>query len=129
VGPTIRSANQTVGVVGVGKKITAVGGFVFNSSGNPPPAGYKVRLYNPMSSATCGSSPAPVTENVVHADGFYFIWRTGSDQSSLSTAALLSSGVQYAVLLCNGSSGPAAAHLLQNKLNNQDFDEVDFALP
>jgi hypothetical protein len=129
VGPTIRSANQTVGVVGVGKKITAVGGFVFNSSGNPPAAGYKVRLYNTAAAATCGASPAPVAEDVVHPDGFYFIWRTGSDQSYQASAALLPSGVQYTVLLCSGSSGPVATQMLPNKLNNQEFNEVDFALP
>jgi hypothetical protein len=37
--------------------------------------------------------------------------------------------VQYAVVLCNGASGPVQTQVLPNKLNNQEFDEVNFTLP
>jgi hypothetical protein len=118
--------NQSVGLVGAGQKVTAVGGFVFGADGNGI-QGATVKLFNSSSGASC--SAAPVAQDITTADGFYFIWDAGTDQTLTSNS--LPSGAQYYVRICapSGSTIPDAnwpARSMDHKLGNKEFDEEDF---
>ncbi len=62
----------------------------------------------------------------VDLTGFYFIWRTGALNDAAGQANLLPSGVQYAVQLCNGATQVGPIKATENKLHNQEFEQVDF---
>ena len=125
---TFTAQDNVVGV-GVGKRVTAIGGFAF--VGTLPATGHTVRLFN--NAAGAGISPsapyglctaAPVASNVVDGDGFYFISRLGANQDDTGAPAL-PSGVAYVVQLCNGTTA-VTARTLRNRLADKEFDEEDF---
>ena len=125
---TFTAQDNVVGV-GVGKRVTAIGGFAF--VGTLPATGDAVRLFN--TPAAAGISPSapygscavtPAASNIVDGDGFYFISKTGANQDDPGAPAL-PSGVQYVVQLCNGAT-PVAARTLRNRLGDKEFDEEDF---
>lgn len=60
--------------------------------------------------------------------GFYFVWRTGTNQHNVS-APSLPSGVQYAVQLCSPATGQLGLKLTDSKLRDKEFEEIDFDLP
>ena len=125
--------------------MTAVGGFVFNPSGNGI-AGVTVRLFSaPPSGDRCATGLAYgasnfVADYVTGADGFYFFWQKNRDNSiaPVSTANDLASGFKYYVALCDftgapgsGSAMPFAkmywpARSMSSTLGNKEFDEQDF---
>ena len=89
---TFTAQDNVVGV-GVGKRVTAIGGFAF--VGTLPATGNTVRLFN--NAAGAGISPSapyglctasPVASNVVDGDGFYFISRLGANQDDTGAPAL-----------------------------------------
>jgi subtilisin family serine protease len=129
---TYGGASQTsidaAGIVGAGNKMTAVGGFVFDPYGAPG-TGQTVRLFDSLAAASatsCASSANVVAQDVVDATGFYFIWRTGMLNDTQGQQNLLPSGVQYAVQLCNGTAQLGPIKTTDNKLHNQEFEQVDF---
>ena len=80
---TFTAQDNVVGV-GVGKRVTAIGGFAF--VGTLPATGDAVRLFNtPAAAGISPSAPygsctaAPVASNIVDGDGFYFISKTGRE--------------------------------------------------
>jgi hypothetical protein len=106
--------------------MTAVGGFVFNPYGVPG-TGMTIRLFNSAADATsCGSPVNVVAQDVVDSTGFYFIWRIGTFSDDPGQTNLLPSGVQYAVQLCNGATQLGPIKTTDNKLHNQEFEQVDF---
>jgi hypothetical protein len=130
------TSNLSFGISGAGQKVTALGGFAYDQSQNGIPGQY-VRVFNSppptatgTTSGTCGpfATSGAVAQDTTAGDGFWFIWRRGSDQNS-SSAALLPSGVQYTVVLCGPLSGMEnARYTLSNKLGNNEFQEIDFHL-
>jgi hypothetical protein len=119
----IYTGNQVAGLVGAGQKVTAVGGFVFDRSANGI-AGATVKLFTSNVGVTnCDSTTGFVASDVTSADGFYFIWKTGTDQVNGTT--VLPSGTKYYVTICyNG--GISSARYIDHKLDNKEFDEEDF---
>jgi len=124
-GSNIQTVSDSTGLVAAGKKATAVGGYVFD--GAIPGAGYKVRLFTKRSDATCTVDTKLVAQDVVDTNGFYYLWRSGSNQASM-TAPSLPSGVQYAVQLCNGST-QVGLNTTDNRLRDKELEQVDFELP
>jgi subtilisin family serine protease len=129
---TYGGASQTsidaAGIVGAGNRMTAVGGFVFNPYGEPGTS-MTVRLFNSLAAAnaaSCASTSNVVAQDIVDLTGFYFIWRTGALNDAAGQANLLPSGVQYAVQLCNGATQVGPIKATENKLHNQEFEQVDF---
>jgi len=129
--PTTRVSYQSNGVVVAGQRASAVGGFAFDAFGVPVPSGYVVRLFNNAPTANACSiaatDPTVIAQSVVMADGFYYVWKAGTDQTSMAAPALPSQ-VQYYVQLCNGSN-PARLARLDTKLKDKEFEEINFALP
>ena len=121
-GSNIQTIYDAAGLVGAGKKATAVGGYVFD--GATPGAGYMVRLFTKRSDASCTVDTKLVAQSQVDSNGFYYIWRSGLNQSS-STAPSLPSGVQYAVQLCN-SSTQIGLKTTDNRLRDKELEQVDF---
>ena len=63
---------------------------------------------------------------VTQSDGFYFISKVGSDQTSTS-ASNLASGIKYYAAVCATPTGAfRAARYIDHKLANKEFDEEDF---
>jgi hypothetical protein len=125
-GGASQTSIDTAGIVGAGNKMTAVGGFVFNTAATPG-TGMTVRLFNnPAQVSACGSSTNVVAQDAVDSTGFYFIWRTGTDSDSMGTTNLLPSGVQYAVQLCNGGTPLGPIKTTDSKLHDKEFVQVDF---
>jgi len=88
-----------------------------------------VRLFNSLAAAnatSCASTSNVVAQDVADLTGFYFIWRTGSLNDTQGQANLLPSGVQYTVQLCNGAAQVGPIKTTENKLHNQEFEQVDF---
>ena len=121
-GANVQTATDATGLVGAGKKATAIGGYAFN--GAAPGTGYKVRLFTRMNEASCTVDTKLVAQDTVDANGFYYIWRSGVSQSS-STAPSLPSGVQYAVQLCNGAT-QIGLKTIDSRLREKEFEQVDF---
>jgi hypothetical protein len=116
------SGNQVAGLVGAGQQVTAVGGFVFDTNGNGV-AGRTVKLYNTAVADCSGTAVASVTTQL---DGFYFIYKTGPDQTDANPNNL-PSGVKYYVGACSTPTGTfSAARYIDHKLANKEFDEEDF---
>jgi hypothetical protein len=117
----------TAGLVGAGQRVTALGGFSFNQLAQPT-TGLIVRLFNLAADVLpCGTTSAtkPVSTDIVNADGFYFIWRKGTDQGPAGTNDL-PDGVKYVIQTCNDSSQLGPLRTLANKLGKKEFDEEDF---
>jgi hypothetical protein len=88
-----------------------------------------VRLFNNLAAAnatSCASTSNVVAQDVVDLTGFYFIWRTGMLNDTQGQVNLLPSGVQYAIQLCNGTTQVGPIKTTENKLRNQEFEQVDF---
>ncbi len=115
------TGTQVVGLVGAGQKVTAIGGFAFDTLGNPI-TGAVVKVWN-SAPANCGV--APVAEFTTLSDGFYFMWKTGSTQ--LATDPNLPYNVKYYVGVCKADGTTfAAARYIDHKLANKEFVEEDF---
>ena len=129
VAPSVRTSIDAAGLVVAGQRVTAMGGFAFNSAGAPS-TGYLIRAFNLQTDASCtiaGTDPRVVAQDVISADGFYFIWKKGTDQ--MNTAAVeLPSKVKYYLQVCNGVT-PVTGHLVKDKLVDKEFDEEDFDVP
>jgi hypothetical protein len=124
-GSVVRSSTSTIGLVGAGQKMTAVGGFVMKPSA--PASGYIVRLFNSQVLAQpCSSNTNVVGQDTTTTDGFWFVWNTGSNQTTGTNT--LPSNVAYYVQVCNGPTQVGSA-TLKNKLGNKEFDEEDFIVP
>jgi hypothetical protein len=133
---TTFTARDNIDTVGVGKKVTAVGGFIFKGAADPNPganaSGYSVRLFNTPTAAgftaatpfgTC--STTPVADELVDTDGFYFIQSLGhNDPTTANPPQNLPSNVQYYVQVCNGST-PVVATLIDHKMADKEFVEWD----
>jgi Ca2+-binding RTX toxin-like protein len=118
--------NDSVGLVGAGQQVTAIGGFLLNSTGAGV-GGSTVKLYN-VAVANCAVTGEVASADTM-ADGFYFIWKTGGDANQSNGAAPnLPSGVKYFVAVCSQSSPPAfsTSRYMDHKLANKEFDEEDF---
>jgi hypothetical protein len=118
--------NQAVGLVGAGQQVTAVGGFLFDTNGTGV-AGATIRLFDTMPSGNACAATGARAETTSASDGFYFIWRAGTDQNS-STAINLASGYKFYEAICGLSFAPAywPARYIDHKLANKEFDEEDF---
>ncbi len=126
-GSAVQTASDATGLIGAGKKATAIGGYVF--SGITPGMGNKVRLFTKKSDASCTVNTKLVAQAEVDANGFYYIWRAGMNQQN-SNANSLPSGVQYAVQLCDGSSqNQLGLTSIDSRLRDQEFEQIDFDLP
>jgi hypothetical protein len=121
------TGNQAVGLVGAGQQVTAVGGFLFDTNGNGV-AGATIRLFDTMPSGNaCSLTLAARAETTSESDGFYFIWKNGTGQSS-TTAANLPSGIRFYEAICGLPFDQAywPARYIDHKLANKEFDEEDF---
>ncbi len=121
-GANIQTTAESSGLVGAGSKATAIGGYAFDASGAPL-TGYTVRLFTKMGNASCTSNTKLVAQDQIDENGFYYIWRTGTNQHIV--APNLPSGMQYAVQLCNGST-PIAIKTIDSRLSDKEFEQVDF---
>jgi MBG domain-containing protein/Big-like domain-containing protein/Kelch motif protein/galactose oxidase-like protein len=121
-GPNTQMTTDSTGIIGAGSKATAIGGYAFNNVGSPL-SGYAVRIFGKMTDASCTSDSKLVAQDIVDGNGFYYVWRTGSDQHIV--APNLPSGVQYAVQLCNGSS-QIGVQRIDSKLRDKEFEQIDF---
>jgi hypothetical protein len=123
-----RTGFLTEGMVGAGQKVTAIGGFSFNSLAQPT-TGLKIRLFNTTADATfggaCLSDAKLVAQDTVNADGFYFIWKKGPYQGTGGTNDL-PDGIRYVVQVCNDATQLGSLRILTNKLGKKEFDEEDF---
>jgi hypothetical protein len=121
------TGNQATGLVGAGQQVTAVGGFVFDNAGNSV-AGATVNLYkNSVSGVNCAApsaTPGWVASDTTSLDGFYFIWKTGTDQANGTT--LLPSGTKYYVVVCSTQQPTPSGRYIDHQLGNKEFDEEDF---
>jgi hypothetical protein len=118
------TGNQVVGLVGAGEKITGIGGFVFDQNAAAVP-GAHVKLFNSSAGANC-TTATPVAQDTTSADGFYFIWDTGTNQTV--TTNTLPYGTQYYVMVCDLSLPMVnwPSRTMDHKLGNKEFDEEDF---
>ena len=121
-GSSVQTASDATGIIGAGKKATAIGGYVF--SGITPGTGNIVRLFTKKTEASCTVNSKLVAQGIVDANGFYYIWRSGADQQN-SNANSLPSGVQYSVQLCDGSTQLGLTSI-DSKLREQEFEQIDF---
>ena len=131
---------DNIDTVGVGKKVTAVGGFVFKGAADPNAGANAMGYYGPAVQLAVrrGSDRAvdpfgtcPVTPPIARRlderrhDGFYFIQSTGyNDPNTVNPPQNLPSNVQYFVQVCNGST-PVVATLVDHKLADKEFVEWD----
>ncbi len=129
--------NDVAGLSGAGEQITAIGGFVFDQNGMGIGANNiadnllnaTIRLYNTAPSAAnrC-TATGMVAETTTDGDGFYFLWKTGIDQS-LASAPNLPSGVRYYVMVCDVTGVPSPywpARSIGHTLANKEFEEENF---
>ncbi len=129
--------NDVAGLSGAGEQITAIGGFVFDQNGMGIGANNiadnllnaTIRVYNTAPSAAnrC-TATGLVAETTTDADGFYFLWKTGGDQSLVS-APNLPSGVRYYVMVCDVTGVPSPywpARSIGHTLANKEFEEENF---
>ncbi len=126
------TGSHALGLVFAGEKVTAVGGFVFSPSAIGVP-GVNVRLWKTAQTNFC--SGTPWAQTTTGADGFYFIWKNGSDQTDANPATL-DYGPKYYVALCDPNTGDNIgmpfdqkywpARQMDHTLGNKEFDEEDF---
>ncbi len=125
-GPTYVGTN-VAGLSGAGQRTTAVGGFVFGRGG----AGIRnarVRLCVAHTAARRCSGADWVAETTTNADGFYFIWKRGADQSVAGPFGL-PSGMRTYVAVWDGVGGPwpgAPGRWIRNALSYAQFEAVNF---
>ncbi len=141
------TGSHALGLTFAGEKMTAVGGFIFDPSGNGRPD-VTVRLFKsaPSASNRCNptyddSTAAAQAANLAGwyttaSDGFYFIWQKDVNNNvPVGTANTLASGFKYYVALCDFTVGGTAmpfaqlywpARSMANTLGNKEFDEEDF---
>ena len=134
------TGSHALGLTFAGERMTAVGGFVFDPSGNGR-ANVTVRLFSaPPSVDRCGSygygTNNLVASYLTGSDGFYFIWQKNLDNTGLGTGTnSLAPGFKYYVALCDLTVGGTAmpfdklywpARSMQSTLGNKEFDEEDF---
>ena len=124
-GGNIQTATDATGLVGAGKKATAIGGYAFNNLGAPL-SGYAVRIFTKPGYASCTDNSKLIAQESVDTNGFYYIWRSGLSQTN-TNAPSLPSGVQYAVQLCNGAT-QVGLKSIDSKLRDKEFEQVDFDL-
>jgi hypothetical protein len=131
--PSVRQSFQSAGIIAAGQRVTATGGFIFDPVSNPADD-YHVRLFNLATQASASNACAAGNANVVSdakvsADGFYFIWKTGSDQGN-AAAPSLPSKVTYSIVVCDKSPTPAsvAVRTMANKMPDKEFSQEDFRL-
>jgi hypothetical protein len=87
-GSSTQTATTADGIIGAGSRMSAVGGFVLNQAGTPQP-GLTVRVFNQASQASCAViAPNVVAQDVTDANGFYFVYRTGTNQSTWASPNL-----------------------------------------
>ena len=91
--------NDVAGLSGAGERITAIGGFVFDQNGRGI-ANAKVRLYTtaPPAAKRC-TAAGLVAETRTDANGVYFLWKRGANQSLAGAPGLLP-GRRYYVAVC-----------------------------
>ena len=120
---------QAVGLVGAGKQATAVGGFVLDTTGNGINNAV-VRLYNTNTGlGTCAAPGPALAQYQTLADGFYFISRMGSNQTSVDpNPNPLASGIRYYETVCVSPGSTMFGRFIDHKLANKEFDEEDFYL-
>ena len=126
-GASSQTATTADGIIGAGSKMSAVGGFVLNGAGTPQ-SGRTVRVFNQVSQVSCTNNTNLVAQDVTDANGFYFVFRTGTNQSTWASPNL-PSGVTYAVQLCNAGVQVAPVQTLDHKLGPKEFEEIDFEIP
>ena len=126
-GSSAQTATTANGIIGTGSKMAAVGGFVLNRAGTPQ-ADLTVRVFNQASQVSCTDNTNLKAQDVTDANGFYFIYRTGTNQNTWASPNL-PSGVRYAVQLCNGTVQAAPVQTLDHRLGEKEFAEADFDLP
>ena len=85
--------------------MTAVGGFIFDPSGNGR-GDVTVRVYSaPPSGDRCGTYAYNANNYVASyttgSDGFYFIWQKGDNNNPASVTNNLASGLKYYIALCD----------------------------
>ena len=134
------TGSNALGLLLAGEKMTAVGGFVFDTAGNGKPD-VTVRLFSaPPSANRCGTygygTNNLVASYTTGSDGFYFIWQKNVDNTGLVTGTNdLASGFKYYIALCDQTVGHTAmpfdqiywpARSLSNNLGNKEFDDEDF---
>ncbi len=132
--PSVRTSLQSAGLVAAGQRVTAAGGFIFDPAGNPA-ADYHVRLFNLAADASapnaCAAGNAKVVSDAkVSADGFWFVWKTGLDQTNTGAPALPSK-VQYSMVVCSAGTTPSAVAMrtMSGKMPDKEFDQEDFSVP
>jgi hypothetical protein len=127
---------DNIDTVGLGKKVTAVGGFLFKGGADPnaglPATGDSVRLFNSPSDALAGPSApfgscaaSPVAYTTADNGGFYFIQSTGWNDPNGSPPQNLPGNVQYYVQVCDPGGNPIVGSLIDHKLSNGEFEEWD----
>ena len=140
---TTYTGNNALGLTFAGERMTAVGGFVFDPSGNGR-SDVTVRLFSaPPSVDRCGSYGFGVNNLVASyttgSDGFYFIWQKNIDNTGLSSGTnTLANGFKYYIALCDLTAAPGSgtampfaqlywpARSMVSTLGNKEFDEEDF---
>jgi hypothetical protein len=96
--------------VGTGKTVTGVGGFLFDTAGQPAGAPYHVQFWSKSADASCTGTPLL---NVTPGDdGFYF--------------GALTDGTAYFVQVCKGPT-QVASSTLKYKLGKNELDEETFS--
>jgi len=132
--PSVRTSLQSAGLVAAGQRVTAAGGFIFDPAGSPA-AEYHVRLFNLASDASAANACAAgntkvVADGKVSGDGFWFVWKTGFDQTN-AAAPVLPSKVQYSMVVCTSGPTPAsvATRTMTAKMPDKEFDQEDFSVP
>jgi hypothetical protein len=143
----VYTGSHALGLTFAGEKMTAVGGFVFDPTGNGRP-NITVRLFKTVPSASNRCNPTyddsmaqAQAANLAGwyttgADGFYFIWQKDINNNvPVGTANTLPSGYKYYVALCDFTGGGTAmpfaqlywpARSMSSTLGNKEFDEEDF---
>jgi hypothetical protein len=107
---TTYSTSDNLVTVGSGKGVTGIGGFLFDTSGQPAGGAYHVQIWNKSAGASCTGTP--VLNVLPDVDGFYF--------------AAVPDGTAYFVQVCKGPAQVASA-TLKKKLGKNEFDEEDFS--
>jgi hypothetical protein len=131
--PSLRTSFESAGLVAAGQRVTAAGGFLFDGGSNPV-GNYRVRLFTTVADASAptacaATNPAVVAEAQTMLDGFWFVWKKGSNQGNLS-APDLPSKVQYSLVVCDNAATPAAVatRTMAGKMPDKEFDQEDFRL-
>ncbi len=126
--------NDAAGLTFAGQKVTAVGGFLFDTNGAGI-GGATVKLFDTAPTPGTACTATPRSSYVTDPDGFYFIFKNGLNTMASSGANDLPSGLKYYLAVCDASAGnpPTAvpnaylpARYIDHKLGNKEFDEEDF---